>query len=69
MYEQLTLFPPLPSPVRTAYGEGAGQVPAMPGRRDSAHMEAIHLNCLLPLEDYDKIIRVCWKRKKLCLSR
>lgn len=69
MYEQLTLFPPLPSPVRTAYGEGAGQVPAMPGRKDSAHMKAIYLDRLLPLEDYDKIIRVCWKRKKLCLSR
>ena len=56
MYEQLTLFQPQPSPVRTIYGEGAGQTPAMPGRKDSAHMEAIYLDRLLPLEDYDKII-------------
>lgn len=56
MYEQLTLFPPLPSPVRTVYGEGVGQAPALLGRKDSAHMEAIYLDSLLPLEDYDKII-------------
>lgn len=56
MYEQLTLFPPLPLPVRTVYGEGIGQAPALPGRKDSAHMEAIYLDRLLPLEDYDKII-------------
>ena len=56
MYEQLTLFQPQPSPVRTVYGEGAGQTPAILGRKDSAHMEAIYLDRLLPLEDYDKII-------------
>ncbi len=56
MYEQLTLFHPQPSPVRTVYGEGAGQTPAIPGRKDSAHMEAIYLDRLLSLEDYDKII-------------
>ena len=44
MYEQLTLFPPLPLPVRTVYGEGIGQAPALPGRKDSAHMEAIYLD-------------------------
>ena len=56
MYEQLTLFQPQPSPVRTVYGEGAGQTPAILGRKDSAHMEAIYLDRLLPLEDCDKII-------------
>lgn len=56
MYEQLTLFrPPAPS-VRAIYGSGIGQVPALPGRKDSPHMEAIYLDRLLPLEDYDKII-------------
>ena len=56
VYEQLTLFSPPPSPVRTVYGGGIGQAPALPGRKDSAHMEAIYLDHLLPLEDYDKII-------------
>ena len=42
MYEQLTLFQP--------------PAPALPGRKDSAHMEAIYLERLLPLEDCDKII-------------
>lgn len=56
MYEQLTLFqPPVPSD-RAVYGNGIGQAPALPGRRDSAHMESIYLDRLLPLVDYDKII-------------
>ncbi len=56
MYEQLTLFQPPAPPARAVYGSGVGQVPALPGRRDSTHMEAIYLDCLLPLEEYDKII-------------
>ena len=56
MYEQMALFQPAAPPVRAVYGSGIGQAPAMPGRKDSAHMEAIYLDRLLPLEDYDKII-------------
>lgn len=56
MYEQLTLFQPPAPPDRAVYGSGIGQAPALPGRKDSAHMEAVYLNHLLPLEDYDKII-------------
>ena len=56
MYEQLTLFQPSAPPVRTVYGGGIGQAPALPGRKDSAHMETIYLDHLLPLEKYDKII-------------
>ena len=56
MYEQMTLFQPPAPPVRVVYGSGIGQVPAIPGRKDSAHMESIYLDSLLPLEEYDKII-------------
>ena len=56
MYEQLTLFQPPAPPDRAVYGNGIGQVPALPGRRNSAHMESIYLDRLLPLEEYDKII-------------
>ena len=56
MYEQLTLFQPPAPPVRAVYGSGISQVPTLPGRRDSAHMESIYLDRLLPLEEYDKII-------------
>lgn len=56
MYEQLTLFQPPAPPARAVYGGGIGQAPALPGRRDSAHMESIYLDRLLPLEEYDKII-------------
>lgn len=56
MYEQLTLFQPPAPPARAVYGSGIGQVPALPGRRDSAHRESIYLDRLLPLEEYDKII-------------
>lgn len=56
MYEQLTLFQLPAPPARTVYGSGIGQVPALPGRKDSAHMESIYLNRLLPLEEYDMII-------------
>ena len=56
MYEQLTLFRPTESPVRAVYGSGIGQAPMLPGRKDSAHMEGICLDRLLPLENYDKII-------------
>jgi len=56
MYEQLTLFQPPAPPDRAVYGSGVGQVPALSGRRDSAHMESIYLDSLLPLEGYDKII-------------
>lgn len=40
----------------TSYGNGIGQAPLIPGRRDTPHMENIYLDHLLPLEDYDKII-------------
>ena len=56
MYEQMTLFQPPEPPARAIYGGGIGQAPTLPGRKDSAHMEAIFLDRLLPLEDYDKII-------------
>ena len=56
MYEQLTLFRAPEPPARALCGCGTGQAPMMPGRKDSAHMEAIFLDRLLPLEDYDKII-------------
>ena len=56
MYEQLTLFQPPAPPARAVYGNGIGQAPALPGRRDSAHMESIYLDRLLLLEEYDKII-------------
>lgn len=56
MYEQLTLFQPPAPPDRAVYGSGIGQAPALPGRKDSAHMESIYLDRLLPLEEYDKII-------------
>ena len=56
MYEQLTLFQLPAPPARAVYGSGIGQAPALPGRRDSAHMESIYLDRLLPLEEYDKII-------------
>ena len=56
MYEQLTLFQPPAPPARAVYGRGVSQAPAMPRRKDSAHMESICLDRLLPLEEYDKII-------------
>lgn len=56
MYEQMTLFRPPALPARAVYGSGVGQAPALLGRKDSAHMEAIYLDQILPLEDYDKII-------------
>lgn len=56
MYEQMTLFRPPAPPARAVYGSGVGQAPALLGRKDSAHMEAIYLEQILPLEDYDKII-------------
>ena len=56
MYEQMTLFQPPEPPARAIYGGGIGQAPTLPGRKDWAHMEAIFLDRLLPLEDYDKII-------------
>ena len=56
MYEQMTLFRPPAPPARAVYGSGVAQVPALLGRMDSAHMEAIYLEQILPLEDYDKII-------------
>lgn len=54
--EQTSLFPPLPPPPRATYGSGIAQAPEQPGRRGTPHMDAIYLNQLLPLEDYDKII-------------
>lgn len=50
------MFQPPEPPVRALYGSGIGQAPTLPGRKDSAHMKAIYLDRLLPLEDYDKII-------------
>lgn len=64
MYEQLTLFQPPAPPVRTVYGSGIGQAPALPGRKDSAHMESVYLDRLLPLEEYDKIIVLFSSRKE-----
>ena len=45
-----------PLPSRSAYGNGIGQAPLIPGRKDTPHMESIYLDRLLPLENYDKII-------------
>ena len=56
VYEQLTLFQSPAPPDRAVYGGSTGQAPMLPGRKDSAHMEAIYLDRLLPPEDYDKII-------------
>ncbi len=56
MYEQLTLFQPPAPPNRTIYGSGVGQASTLPGQKDSTHMEAVYLDRLLSLEDYDKII-------------
>lgn len=38
------------------YGTGQSLLPAVPGRRDTPHMDRIYLPQLLPLEAYDKII-------------
>ena len=56
MSEQIGLFPPLVAAKRHKYGDGRGQLPRMPGRRDTPHTQSIYLEQLLPLEEYDKII-------------
>ena len=56
MYEQMTLFQPPEPPPRAVYGSGTGQAPYRPGRKDSAHMESVYLDRLLPFEEYDRII-------------
>lgn len=53
------LFAPHPCLSRSVYGGGISQIPALPGRKDPAHMEAIDLGRLLPLAEYVSGAKSC----------